>query len=267
MKNIMDKDKLTSEQLNAINATEKIKDLLKQINSNYIVLGSLIHEANTYFRAIPEKQYNDLYAFCKEEFGLCKTTVKYLVGINRRFANGDKLKPAFSLYLYSQLREMLALSDSQLDLCNPSMTVADIKALKKVNNIDEDTILNKHIKDSDNISYIETFFKNDKEREEFLKSYASWELFKEIPELTLKFYRVKFTDDTYLIATISEYNGEQAYGPTYGRKEVINKDVRYTIMNPKDNYSRYYIQGMSITSIKAHISANKLGYYKLVQND
>lgn len=263
----MEKEKLTSEQLNAIESTEKIKELLKQNNNNYIALGLLIHEANTYFRKIPDKQYKDLYAFCKEELGMCKTTVKYLVGINRRFANGDKLKPKFSAYVYSQLREMLPLSDSQLDLCNPSMTVADIKALKKVNNIDEDSVLNKHITNSDNISYVETYFKNDKERDDFLNGYASWELFKEIPELTLKFFRVKFTDDTYLIATVSEYNGEQFFGVNYGRKEVINKDVRFTIMNPKDVYSRYYIQGMSRTSIKAHISSNKLGYYRLVQND
>ena len=43
--------------------------------------------------------------------------------------------------------------------------------------------------------------KNKNERERFLEEYQSWELWKEIPELKLKFYRKVLPNGTQIIAT------------------------------------------------------------------
>lgn len=43
--------------------------------------------------------------------------------------------------------------------------------------------------------------KNKAEREKFLENYKSWGLWKEVPELELKFYRYEFPNGTVLIAT------------------------------------------------------------------
>lgn len=43
--------------------------------------------------------------------------------------------------------------------------------------------------------------KNKIERENFLKNYKSWELFKEIPEIEVKLYRYVFPNGTVIIAT------------------------------------------------------------------
>lgn len=43
--------------------------------------------------------------------------------------------------------------------------------------------------------------KNKAQREQFLEKYKAWELWKEIPELELKFYRYVFPNGTVIIAT------------------------------------------------------------------
>lgn len=249
---------LSDVQLVAISNRDKLKDLLKQNNDNYIYLGLLLKEAKQYYMNIPDTNYKDVYAFAKDELELCKTTVKYLISVNDRFANGMKLKPKYDKYKYSQLREMVSLSDSQLDLVNPSMTVEEIKSLKKIKNIDEDKVLNPFLK-SDNAVYDTVYFKNNKEREVFIKGYKSWELFVQVPELTLKFYRAKLTNENYIIALEFEYYNN------YLKK--IESNVIYDIFNPIDSTSRYSPSSTPLTTLVEYIRSNKLGYYKLVQND
>jgi len=250
--------KFSDLQLAAISSRDKLKDLLKQNNDNYIYLGLLLKEAKQYYMNIPDTNYKDIYAFAKDELELCKTTVKYLISVNDRFANGMKLKPKYDKYKYSQLREMVSLSDSQLDLVNPLMTVEEIKALKKIKNIDENKVLDPFIK-SDNAVYDTVYFKNNKEREDFLKSYKTWELFAQVPELTLKFYRVKLTNEKYIIAL--EFEFYVAY------LKKFETSVMYDIFNPNDPTDRYDPCFNMSTKIVDTIRINKLGYYKLVQND
>lgn len=252
-----EKNQYTEQQQYALASVEKIKKMIVDNNNNYIHLGLLLHEANTYYKNIPFKTYKDIYEFAKDEFDLCKTSVKYLIGINRRFAKGMTLKDKFKEYNYTQLREMLPLTDAQLDLVNPKMSAAEIKALRKVHNIDEDSILNKHIK-TENTAYEEVYFKNDTERAAFLSDYTKWELFKEVPELTLRFFRVQLTDKTYIIATEYEYH-------TY--KDKFEKSVIRCLINPQDKNSRYSPSNDTHSTLVDHLRTNKLGYYRLVQND
>lgn len=265
----MEEKKYTDKQLSAIHDLNKLKELLKQNNDNYIYLGLLLRESDNFYRNIPDKNYKDLYSFAKEELELCRTTVKYLIGVNRRFANGMKLQEKYEKYKYSQLREMLSLSDSQLDLVNPAMTVEEIKALKKVKNVDEDTVLNKLKSVANSSIAFETVrFNNNDEREKFLKDYLSWELFAEVPELTLKFYRAKLSDESYVVATRSEFNYSQTFSNFYNSDPTrIDVDVKYTLFDPNNKYSRYLLSGISKTSIIEHLRSKKLNYLKLVQHD
>lgn len=253
----MEEKEYTEVEKNALHDLKKLKDLLKQNNDNYIYLGLLLREAKNFYMNIPNTVYKDIYEFAKTELDLCKTTVKYLTGVNQRFANGMNLKPKYENFKYSQLREMLSLSDIQLELVNPEMTVEEIKALKKVKNVDEDVVL-KNLINTDNIEYETVQFRNNQDRESFLRKYAEWEKFQNIPELTLAFYRAKLTDDTYVIAT--EYEWINYYGK-------LEKCVMYDLFNPADKKSRYTPVNRGLTAIIDYIRTGKLGYLKLVQHD
>ncbi len=252
-----EKEKYTEVQKNALHDLNKIKDLLKQNNDNYIYLGLLLREAKNFYMNIPNTNYKDLYAFAKAELDLCKTTVKYLTGVNQRFANGMALKPKYEKYKYSQLREMLPLSDIQLELVNPGMTVEEIKALKKVKNVDEDIVLGNLAKSND-IVYETVLFKNNTERSEFLRNYDKWELFAQVPELTLRFFRIKLTNEKYVIACESEYT-------SFNGK--IEKSVKYDIFNINNPKDRYRDFDFGLIALIDYIRTNKLGYYKLVQHE
>ncbi len=77
---------------------------------------------------------DSFFHFCDRYFGLGKSTVYALMEVSLRFgADNGKTLPIYSGYKYSQLVEMCSLSDEDLFSVNPSMTVAEIKALKKKN--------------------------------------------------------------------------------------------------------------------------------------
>lgn len=67
--------------------------------------------------------------------------------------------------------------------------------------------------------------KNKNEREKFLCNYKAWELWKEIPELELKFYRYEFPNGTVLIATEYACMKFANWGPkgyTYKKAHPLN---------------------------------------------
>lgn len=249
-------------ELYAMKSIEHVKEVLNKTKDNYIVLGRLLSEAKTYFKDIPGKNYKNFKIFAKKEFGLANTTTKDYVRVYERCCENMKLKERFQPFSYTQLRELSRLKDEQMDLANSNMSPEEIRALGKIG-VDEDVVLSKYI--SSPTSFVETYFKNNEDRSNFLDTYAEWELFKMIPELTLKFFRIQLTDDSYLIVTESEYNCQQMY--TFGVPNKCAKDIKYTILNPKDKYSRYMIDGMSRSSIINHLSKNKLGYLKIVRNE
>lgn len=82
--------------------------------------------------------------------------------------------------------------------------------------------------------------KNKVQREEFLDNYKKFELFKEIPELELKFYRYVLPNGTQIIVT--EYAYMRFEGLNKG-KYVYKKgyNVKYHLLLSKtDNYNEGY---------------------------
>ncbi len=83
--------------------------------------------------------------------------------------------------------------------------------------------------------------KNKAERERFLENYRNWELFHEVPELELKFYRYTFPNGTVIIAT--EYACMKFADYTSQHHFVYEKSaaVRYhLILDEKDKFDTGY---------------------------
>lgn len=81
--------------------------------------------------------------------------------------------------------------------------------------------------------------KNKAERERFLENYRNWELFKEVPELELKFYRYKFPHGTVIIAT--EYARMKLSQYILGANYEKSTDVKYhLLLSDSDNFNTGY---------------------------
>ena len=82
--------------------------------------------------------------------------------------------------------------------------------------------------------------KNKTERECFLENYKSWELWKEIPELELKFYRKFLPNGTVIIAT---EHACMVFANWYknGCKYKKSVSVKYhLLLSENDNYKVQY---------------------------
>ena len=72
-------------------------------------------------------------------------------------------------------------------------------------------------------------FKNKAEREKFLENHKAWELWKEIPELELKFYRKVLPNGTMIIATEYALFVFADWGPS-GCKYKKSRGVKYHLL-------------------------------------
>ena len=82
--------------------------------------------------------------------------------------------------------------------------------------------------------------KNKNERERFLEDYRSWELWKEIPELELKFYRKVLPNGTQIIATEHACMAFANWGQK-GCKYKKSISVKYhLLLSNSDNYKVQY---------------------------
>lgn len=145
----------------------------------------------------------DIYEFAKQEFKLSKAMTSVFMGIARRFGyevTENRLRSKYEPYSQTQLQEMLPLSDSQLELVNPDMTIQEIKALKKVRKVVQ---LTEQKTDSEkNCGYDQGIaLKNDSQRLDFFKRYKDWGVWLSVPELSMKFYKCMFNNGDYALVT------------------------------------------------------------------
>lgn len=121
----------------------------------------------------PWFSYGDVYVkapfekFCKEYLGLSESTVYALIGVWKRFGTEDgEVDASYVDYKYSQLVEMLPLSDVEVSLVSPDMKISQIKAIKKRG---ETTTLSKEVKRTDEKNTPSLLFDLVKKKEEFKK--------------------------------------------------------------------------------------------------
>ena len=125
--------------------TEAIKREMYDVASHYVCIGYLLWQvrASQAYRR-NGASYADVYEYAADQLGFKRTTVKNLIGIAETFGNRyygssscsilptPELKPAYKDFNYSQLTEMLSMSEKQRSEVTPDMSVRQIREIKKV---------------------------------------------------------------------------------------------------------------------------------------
>lgn len=122
--------------------TEKIKHAMYDAARQFVYIGFLLWEVQEY-GYYSEKGYASVYEYAEKELGFKKSSTKNFIAINYEFGcrNGlprgiahertMSLQPQYQQFNYSQLCEMLSMSDKQREKVTPDMTVKQIRELKR----------------------------------------------------------------------------------------------------------------------------------------
>lgn len=115
---------------------ESIRENIKECGQIFITVAYKVYELH-YYETYKEK-YKNIVECCKSEFGFSKSTTYRLLDIVKTFGaveNGMITYNSvcrYNNYSYSQLSEMLSLSESQREKVTADTTVSEIRNIKKV---------------------------------------------------------------------------------------------------------------------------------------
>ena len=116
---------------------EALRFTVKSINVKFVSIGDLLSTIDT--ECVYGSVYDnngtyakDIYRYAFLRFGLKKTSTFNLIGIARTFANSGKLLKQWEAFSYSQLCEMLSMSNEERKKVTPDMTIKQIRELKNV---------------------------------------------------------------------------------------------------------------------------------------
>lgn len=115
---------------------DTIKGYLTEIANTYLLVAFRIYEINRY--GTFKSKYKNIVEACQAELGFKKSTTYNMINIVETFGKPDTsgfitYSSLFGLdkFSYSQLCEMLSLSDKQRLQVTPDMTVKEIREIKK----------------------------------------------------------------------------------------------------------------------------------------
>lgn len=114
---------------------EDIRNRMEDTVENFIVIGYRFKQIRE-SRIFEKDNFKSLEEFAKAEYGLSKSTVYRFIKINDKYSvggNSMEIRPEFTGYGYSQLQEMLYLSETEIEEVNPGMTVKEIRAVRRGN--------------------------------------------------------------------------------------------------------------------------------------
>lgn len=122
----------------ALSSFGYIKRDINDIKNEYIRLGFHLAECKRY-RYYEQFGYDNFNEFVFSNFGLEKSSLSRCLSVYERFAmcEGPFSTPKmfidkkYSDFSYSQLCEMVSMSDDMVKRVNPDMTISQIRALKK----------------------------------------------------------------------------------------------------------------------------------------
>lgn len=103
----------------------RVKESMRTIAKGFFYIGETLFNIRDK-KLFKLKGYKNFIEFCKVEFSLSKNQAYNLVNIYERFN-----KPEFSEFNYSQLSEMLPLSDEQVLKIDNKMSSKKIREIKK----------------------------------------------------------------------------------------------------------------------------------------
>lgn len=121
--------------------TNKIKGALYDIANSFVYIGFLLAECNDY-KTYLDWGYNSIYDYAFAEFGFKKSSVNNFINVCKVFSSNFSscgeplpysmiLKDNYQDFKYSQLVEMLSMSDKQRLQVSSDMTVKEIREIKK----------------------------------------------------------------------------------------------------------------------------------------
>lgn len=131
----------------ALHSLKYLREDTADLKKRYIALGFHLNEFcnNKYYK---DFGYDNLNDFCYDNLGLDKTAISRCMGVWFRFAKRNEVGGAVTMFIdekysgynYTQLTEMLPLTDEQIIKIKPDMTCKQIreykKSLKEEKNVD-----------------------------------------------------------------------------------------------------------------------------------
>lgn len=115
---------------------ESIRKDIKECGRLYITVAYKVYEL--YIYEVYKEKYKNIVECCREEFGFKKSTTYRFLGIVSKFGEKEhgvvtyRSLMRYDKFTYSQLSEMLSLSDGQRKKITSDMSVSKIRSLKKV---------------------------------------------------------------------------------------------------------------------------------------
>lgn len=120
--------------------TEKIKKAMYDAAKQFVYIGSLLWEVQTYGYYL-NSGYESVYEYAEKELNFKRSSTKNFIAIAMNFGEKERvygyimptmtLRTEYEQFNYSQLCEMLAMSPAQREKVTPDMTIKQIRALKK----------------------------------------------------------------------------------------------------------------------------------------
>lgn len=239
----------------------QINEDLNSVKTSFVKIGLVLRGMRNDLLYDTKK---DFYEYAEEQFGFKRSTAKNMIALCENFClsewdNGsnriiyrEELQESYKDYSYSQLVEMLPLSDSERKKIKPEMTVIQIRDYKQelkeksVSGIigqtsghtvktsfselpekkEFETVEPEEIKTED--PSVGLKFKNDEERDNFLKDYKkNFYLWLDVPALGFKVYRYDLINKVSILFFEGHCNAYQSYMLLdNGRKSKYDNFVR-----------------------------------------
>lgn len=121
--------------------TVKIVNTIDKIKSDFIYIGFLLWEVKHY-GFYKSKGYSSVVEYAEKELNFKKASTYNFINVCERFSrrhdNGNptmNIDTQYKSFNFTQLCEILPLKDSQINNISPDMTVKEIRAVKKSNEI------------------------------------------------------------------------------------------------------------------------------------
>lgn len=133
-------EELSVNHLNGnMGVTQKIKKAMHDAAQHFVYIGFLLWEVRQY-KYYLENGYDSVYEYAETELGFKRSSTKNFIAICENFCErSGQYKELPTMFLdkrwtdfrYSQLTEMLSMNAAKRDQASPTMTVRQLRELKK----------------------------------------------------------------------------------------------------------------------------------------
>ena len=136
-------DMIVNHLTGEMGVTEKIKKAMFESAKQFVYIGFLLKEVRDY-KYYEEGGYESVYSYAEYELGFKKSSTKNFIAIAEKFgvqkytfqgirreSQTMSLQQEYKDFNYSQLVELLAMSDTQRAKAKPEMTIKQLREIKR----------------------------------------------------------------------------------------------------------------------------------------